>query len=160
MNRKRLSVIARAGALLAFSLFSLAECAWGESSCKQAKGDAVIVAVGNGPASGPITNGGDLNGTMTDVFSGGAFPTPDPMIVSFAGEVTITTNQGQLKASAVHFFDFTSGVASAQARINPATSTGRFAGATGFLFFDGVSTTSSPFTTKLEISGQICYGSN
>ena len=82
------------------------------------------------------------------------------MIVSFAGELTITTHEGELKASAVHFLDFTNAVASAQARINPITSTGRFAGATGFLFLDGVSTTTSPFTTKLEISGQICYAGN
>jgi hypothetical protein len=157
MYRQRMSVISRATAVVALSLFALAECAWGESNCKQAKGDAVIVAVGSGPASGPITNGGDLNGTMIDVFTGGGFPTPDPMIVSFAGDLTITTHQGQLRASAVHFFDLASGVASAQARINPVTSTGRFAGATGFLFFNGVGTTTSPFTTRLEISGQICF---
>jgi len=152
-----MSVITRAAAVVALGLFSLAESAWGQSNCKQAKGDTTLVAVGNNPASGQVTNGGALNGTLTDVFTSGAFPTPDPAIVSFAGEITISTNRGQLKASAVHFFDFTNGVASAQARINPATSTGRFAGATGFLFLDGVGTTSSPFITKLEISGLVCY---
>jgi hypothetical protein len=158
MLKKRISVITRATALIALSLFSLSEYAWGQSNCKQAKGDAVVVAVGAGPASGPITNGGDLNGIVTQVFTSAPFPTPDPTIVSFAGGLTITTNQGQLKASVVNLFDFSNGVGSSQARINPVTSTGRFAGATGFLFFSGVgTTTTSAFTDHLEISGQICY---
>ena len=157
MHIKRMSIIARAAAVVALGLLSLAECAWGQSNCKQAKGDSESVAVGSGPASGTITNGGDLNGTFLDVFNSGAFPTPDPMIVSFGGDVTITTNRGVLKASAVHFFDFTNAVVSGQLRINPATSTGRFAGATGFLFLTGVSTLTSPFINHLEISGQICY---
>ncbi len=160
MHRKRLSVMTRATAVVALGLFSLAECAWGQSNCKQAKGDAVVVAVGAGPASGPITNGGGLNGTVTQVFTSAAFPTPDPTIVSFAGDLTITTNQGQLKASVVTLFDFSNGVGTSQARINPASSTGRFAGATGFLFFNGQATASSPFTDHLEIAGQICYASN
>jgi hypothetical protein len=40
---------------------------------------------------------------------------------------------------------------------NDPVKAGRFAGATGFLFMDGVSTLTSPFVTHLEISGQICY---
>jgi hypothetical protein len=160
MLKKRISVITRVTALFALSLFSLSECALGESNCKEAKGDAVVMAVGAGPASGPITNGGDLNGTFTDVFKGSGFPTPDLTTVSFVGDVTITTNQGQLKASAVHLFDFSNGVVTSQARIDPATSTGRFAGATGFLFFSGVGTGTTTLTTRLEISGQVCYNSN
>jgi hypothetical protein len=159
MHRKRISVMTRTTAVVALGLFSLAECAWGQSNCKQAKGDAVVVAVGAGPASGPITNGGDLNGTVTQVFTSAAFPTPDPTIVSFAGDLTITTNQGQLKASVVNLFDFSNGVGASQARIIPASSTGRFAGATGFLFFNGQATAGSPFTDRLEIAGQICYAS-
>src|SRR5580704_10427091 len=81
MLKKRISVITRVTALFALSLFSLSECALGESNCKEAKGDAVVMAVGAGPASGPITNGGDLNGTFTDVFKGSGFPTPDPTTV-------------------------------------------------------------------------------
>jgi len=157
MLKKRISVITRATALLALSLLFLSEYAWGQSNCKQAKGDYVLV----GPPvfSAPITNGGDLNGTVTQVFTSAAFPTPDPTIVSFAGDLTITTNQGQLKASVVNLFDFSNGVGSSQARINPTTSTGRFAGATGFLFFNGLATTGSQFIDRLEITGQICYGS-
>jgi hypothetical protein len=160
MSRIRTLVITRAAAVVALGLFSLAKSAWGQSNCKQAKGDTVVVSVGAGPASGPITNGGDLNGTVTQVFTSAPFATPDPSIVSFAGDLTITTNQGQLKASVVNLFDFSNGVGSSQARINPATSTGRFAGATGFLFFNGVATISSPFTDHLEITGQICFGTN
>ena len=142
------------------ALVALEHSGSAQSNCKDAKGDAVVVAVGGGPASGPITNGGDLNGTVTQVFTSAAFPTPDPSIVSFAGDLTITTNQGQLKASVVNLFDFSNGVGTSQARINPAISKGRFAGATGFLFFNGLATSSSPFTDYLEITGQICYGSN
>ena len=160
MQRNRMSTVTRGSALLALSLLSLSECAWGQSNCKQAKGAAIVVAVGAGPASGPITNGGDLNGTVTQVFTSAPFATPDPSIVSFAGDLTITTNEGQLKASVVNLFDFSNGVGSSQARINPSSSTGRFAGATGYLFFNGVATSNSPFTDHLEITGQICFVSN
>ena len=150
--------------LLGVSLFS---AAWGQNNCKQAKGDTVQVAVGPAPSSGAVTNGGDLNGTLTDVF---VFANPSPILFSFAGgamvvfagDVTITTNQGRLKASAVHIVDQSNGVGSVQARINPATSTGRFAGASGFLFLNGVTTNTNPlsFTIQLEITGQICYAGN
>jgi hypothetical protein len=156
MTGKLIMRMSRASALFAFGLISLADCASGRSDCKQAKGETVQVAVGTAPSTGAITNGGDLNGTLTDVFTSTAFSTPDTAIVSFAGDLTITTNQGRLVASAVHFFDFSNGVASVQARINPTASTGRFAGASGFLFLNGVTTNSSPFTIQLTVSGQIC----
>ena len=159
MNKKTTTAMTRAATLLAFCLFSPAEYAWGQSNCKQAKGDTVQVAVGAAPSTGPITNGGELNGTLTDVFTSAAFPTPDAAVVSFAGDLTLTTNQGQLKASAVHLFDFSNGAGSLQARINPVTSTGRFAGATGFLFLGGVTTSNNPFTIRLNITGQVCYAS-
>jgi len=72
------------------------------------------------------------------------------------GDSSSKTRDGQLNASAVNLFDFSNGVVSTQARINPSTSTGSFAGATGYLFFNGVGTTSGPFVARLEITGQIC----
>ena len=64
-------------------------------------------------------------------------PTPDPNTVSFTADLTITTNHGQLKARSVFLFDLVTGLWTVIERINPDTSTGRFAGATGVLFPSG-----------------------
>jgi hypothetical protein len=132
MKRRTATVrTTRGAALLAFSLFSLSECAWGQSNCKQAKGNQVAVAAA-GTASGPVTNGGDLNGIGMHVFNSGAFPTSDGTVVSFGGDLTITTNQGQLKASVVYLFDSSNVVTTSQARINPLISTGKICRGHGF----------------------------
>jgi hypothetical protein len=42
-------------------------------------------------------------------------------------------------------------------RINPSTSTGKFAGATGVLYFNGKTIgTAIPFTYPSEVNGEIC----
>jgi hypothetical protein len=150
-NRKRSITLATALIVGA----CLEQAAFAQSNCKQAKGDIVWLPM-PGTSSAQISNGGDLNGTIVFVDTSGPFATPDPAIVSYATDLTITTSQGQLKATAVNFFDFSTLVGSTQARINPAASTGRFAGAKGFLFLSGFSS-GNPLTAHLEITGQICY---
>jgi hypothetical protein len=171
-------MVTRAAALSALGLFSLAECVWGQSNCKDVKADfSLTVPPGQPPkvAVGTVTNGGDLNGTitLTDSVSVGS-PTPDPFVVSYTQDVIITTNEGQLTATSLQAFDFFHlifsvppfGLNSRIQRIGPtsaktgsATSTGRFAGATGYYFLTAVATPANggAFTGPGEITGRICY---
>src|SRR5262249_3152298 len=110
MHRKPMTLVTRAAALWVFGLLSLAECAWGQSNCKQVKADfSISVPPGPPPkvASGTITNGGDLNGTVrfVDTVATGS-ATSDPMVVSYSQDIIITTHEGQLTATSVHIFDF------------------------------------------------------
>jgi hypothetical protein len=116
-----------------------------------------MIQVFNGTFSGPVSNAGDLTGSAGAVFLGPPFPTNDPTAFSFTSDVTITTHRGELKARQVNLYDNATGVTAGLARIDPAASTGRFAGATGYLFLNGATTSVSPFTVTLELSGKICY---
>ena len=157
MNTKTSKGMTLLAAVLIPSFLSLEESAWAQSNCKAAQAEIIEVA-GAGPyASGTITNGGNLNGTSALIFNSGAFPTPAPTTVSFTGDFTLTTNQGQLKTSNVYLYDSATGLATVMGRINPVTSTGRFAGATGVLFFNGKTISYSPFIVKSNITGEICF---
>lgn len=133
----------------------------GFSFCKQAKGyffDTLDLNFGG--TLGTITNGGILNGTTETVYNPAAVFTPDPNVVSYIGELTITTQQGQLKTSNVYIYNFASGLWTAMGRINPETSTGRFAGATGVLYFNGSTTGAFPDESyPSQINGEICLAS-
>jgi hypothetical protein len=75
--------------------------------------------------------------------------------VSYTANLTITTVLGQLKTRNVYLYDFGTGRFTILARINPDTSTGRYAGATGTLFFGGQ--TIAEGTYQSNISGEICF---
>jgi hypothetical protein len=127
-----------------------------QSNCLEAKGQ--MIQAFNGTAfAGPVTNAGDLTGSASAVFLGPPFATNDPTTFSFTSEITITTHLGELKVRQVNVYDNATGVTTGFARIDPAASTGRFAGATGYLFLSGTTTSFSPFTVGLELSGRICY---
>jgi len=113
-----------------------------------------------GVVSGPVTNAGILNGTLEDVinFAAGFVFTPDPTVVSYTTDLTITTNHGQLRASPVTTQSVVTGAGAEWGNINPNTSTGRFAGATGMIFitFKPVGDPSiGPY--EAEIAGEICF---
>ena len=61
-----------------------------------------------------------------------------------------------LKASNVYLYDLATGHVTVMSRIHPDTSTGRFAGATGVLFFSGKTISTNPFTVQTDIAGEIC----
>jgi len=110
--------------------------------------------------SGTVTNGKFLNGTLEDVINSdaGFVFTPDPNVVTFLSDLTITTVDGQLKATPLTAFNFVTGFWSEFGNINPNTSTGRFAGATGVIFFSGKTignVDTGPF--EAEITGEICF---
>jgi len=109
---------------------------------------------------GTITNGGILNGTTADVinFDAGVVFTPDPNLVAYLSDTTITTRRGQLKTSLVTTQSIVTGVFTQWGNINPNTSTGRFAGVTGVIFFNGIpigDPSIGPY--KSVIVGEICF---
>jgi len=156
MNRTSLKLKAVGTAIVGLAVFSTSPSATAQSNCKDAKGQ-VIQAFNGTDFVGPVTHAGDLTGSARAVFFGAPFPTNDPTTSSFTNEITITTHQGQLKARFVILYDNATGVTASLGRIDPAASTGRFAGATGHLFLDGTTISASPFTVQLELSGKVCY---
>ena len=123
--------------------------------CKQAIGTLNAVNNGNS-ASGTITQAGRLNGTTEAVHTSGFTPTSDPTTFSFTDDLTLTTNQGVLKTHNVVIFDVARGLFSAIARIDPNSSTGDFAGATGVLYLNG-RTIDGGATVQAEVTGNICF---
>jgi hypothetical protein len=127
------------------------------SNCKQAKGQWIDVYPGTGNATfGRVSNSGALDGTTETIFNSPAFPTPVATTVSYTGNSTFTTLNGQLRTNNVYLYDFATGLFTILARINPNTSTGRFAGATGALFAGG-KTIGNGLTYAAEINGEVCF---
>jgi hypothetical protein len=139
-------------------LFSLTPAASAESNCKEAKGNLVDIYSGGPTTSGTLTNGGWLNGTTLTVYSPAFVITPNPNVVAYTGEMTISTNQGQLKIANVYLYNFVTGQGTALGNIDPAASTGMFAGAKGVIFLNLTATTGSGPVNYLEsVSGQVCF---
>ena len=112
---------------------------------------------------GQVTNAGILNGTMEDVinFDAGFVFTPDPNVVAYTTDLTLTTSHGQLKVSPVTTQSIVTGAGAEWGKINPDTSTGIFAGATGMIFisFQPVGDPSiGPY--EAEITGEICFAND
>ena len=124
--------------------------------CQSMKAIESVVNNGNGTTSGTITEGGKLNGTTQTIFTSGFTPTPDASTFSFTDDLTLTTNKGVLRTHNITIFDVANGVFTALARIDPNTSTGDFAGATGALYISG-KTTDGGATFQGEITGSICF---
>ena len=151
MNARRVAIVA---AVLSLGLSDASALA--QSNCQHAKGQEVSTydPVTN-TNTGTLTNAGWLNGTTTHVFVGAVLPTADPTTVTFVSDFALATIHGELRASNVYLFDFVNGIAQAFARINPTTSTGAFAGATGVLHFGGRAT--SPTSVEAEMTGEVCF---
>jgi len=124
--------------------------------CQRVKGIESVVNNGNGTTSGTITEGGKLNGTTQSVFTSAPTPTSDPTSSYFTDDLTLTTNKGVLHTHNVTLFEFVRGVFTAFARIDPNTSTGNFAGATGVLYISG-QTADGGATFQGEITGSMCF---
>ena len=141
------------GALLITALVATSVLA---SDCQSLRGIEGVVNNGNGTASGTITEGGKLNGTTQTVFTSAFTPTPDSSAFSFTDDLTLTTNKGVLHSHNVTIFDVVQGVFTALARIDPNTSTGDFAGATGVFYISG-KTADGGATFQGEITGSMCF---
>ena len=136
---------------LTIALFSLPPTASAVSDCKKAQGN-----LSGGGGIGTITQGERLNGTTQAIFTSNFTPTPNPTTFSFTDDLTVTTDKGVLKTHNVAIFDVARGVFSAIDRIDPNTSTGDFAGATGVLYING-KTPDGGATIQAEITGEICF---
>jgi hypothetical protein len=136
---------------LTIGLFSSPPAASAVSDCKKVQGN-----LSGGGGIGTITQGGILNGTTQAVFTSAFTPTPDATSFSFTDDLTITTDKGVLKTHNVGIFNFATGSFSAIDRIDPNTSTGDFAGATGVLYING-RTPNGGATINAEITGEICF---
>jgi hypothetical protein len=131
------------------------------SNCKKIRGNGVqtfdpLTAT----VYGPVTNSGLLDGDLEDVidFGAGFVFTPDPTVVAYTTNLTITTIQGQLRANPVTTQSVVTAAGAEWGHINPNTSTGRFAGATGIIsiVFKPVGDPSvGPF--EAEITADICF---
>jgi hypothetical protein len=153
MNARNATIIAAA---LAVGPFTFEQRALAQSNCRQVKAEKVSVFNGV-TTTGTVIKGGTLNGMTLEVFTSGGVPTPDPTTVTFTGNLTLTTNHGQLKASNVYMLDVATGVGAVLWRIDPSSSTGRFAGATGVLNTAVKVTSFNPDTFHEEITGEICF---
>ena len=154
---------------LSILVVTMAVClvTWGQTSaqtpsvCKKIKGNGTqVFDPVTGVVSGPVFNAGILNGTLEDVidFGAGFVLTPDPNVFAYTTALTITTIHGQLKANPVTIQHGTTGSGAEWGHINSNTSTGKFAGATGFILvsFKPVGDPSvGPY--EAEFSGEICF---
>jgi hypothetical protein len=107
-----------------------------------------------------FTNGGILNGTTEVVWNPatGVAVLTDPNSVSYFVAFTLTTAQSQVKARLVTMYNFTTGLFTSLAYINPDTSTGPFAGATGVGYFNGRTVAVSPNSSyPSHVTAQICF---
>src|SRR5262245_5028056 len=109
-------------------------------TCVEAKGTLTETTNEGTYFSGTVSNAGWLNGTTYGVWTG-TFMTLTPSVVTtpllgtFAHTFMVTTNQGILKATTrIFFYDDGSNHFVSVVYIDPAASTGAFAGATGVLF--------------------------
>jgi hypothetical protein len=151
-------IVRRAALALGLGIFSLGQCALAIDNCKEAKGNLSEVFLPDINSNrGILTNAGWLNGTTLAAFAPGVFPFPGVLV--WTGQLTITTGQGELKASTVTLAPLQSGKGSVIATIDPAASTGIFADATGALFVNifEVNITTNPNTFRSEIHGQVCF---
>ena len=156
MMNSRHGVMARLAMIaLTASLYSQAALADNDGGCKNAKGSLSVVNNGNGTTSGAITKGGRLNGTTQAIFTSALSPTPDASTFSYTDNFSVSSNDGVLKTSNVGLFYVGVGAFTEIARIDPSTSTGRFAGATGVLYINGT-TTDGGATFQAEIRGDVC----
>jgi len=134
------------------------ETTWAQSSnsyCKQIKGQWIDVYPGTGAKTfGSVSNAGTLNGTTEAAYNSAAFPTPASTVVSYTSNLTITSVNGRLTTTNVHLYDFATGLFTILARIDPGSSTGIFAGATGVLYASGK--TIGGLTYVAELNGEIC----
>ena len=134
------------------------------SNCKKIRGNGVqVFDPATGIVTGPVTNSGLLDGDLEDVinFVAGFAVTPDPTVFAYTTNLTITTIHGQLKLSPVTIQSVVTGAGAEWGHVDPAASTGRFAGATGTLsvVFKPIGDPSvGPY--EAEISADICFAQN
>lgn len=161
LNSGPRKMMRRTALALSLGILSIGQSALAQSNCKEAKGNLDAVHF-NGDTfnTGTLSNAGWLNGTTRgDLSQAISFPLPG--VAVWAGSMTITTNQGQLKTKDVYLVYLTDigTKATVIAAIDAATSTGIFARATGTLFLNTTTANiaTNPQTFQSEVRGQVCF---
>ncbi|MFN0103176.1 MAG: hypothetical protein ACKV2U_13935 [Bryobacteraceae bacterium] len=145
--------------LFAVGFAVLSQGAFAQRNCRDARGNLTESWSGGSDSTGTIGNGLWLNGTTLTVFTSAGFPTPVPTQFTYTAAFTITTGQGQLKGTRTFLSDVGTGWSVDMTIIDPSTSTGIFAGATGVLYVNQIksNTAPPPTTYESEVNGRICF---
>jgi hypothetical protein len=110
-------------------------------------------------STGVIRHSGRLNGTTQYVYDTDGFTTPDANMVTFGAGLTITTRHGMAKARVVFLFNIATGIWTSIATIDPNTSTGRFVGARGTLWYPNGTTINLDNGAQVypsDLTGHLC----
>ena len=130
-----------------------------ERNCRDTKGNFVeVFNPQNNLATGTISNAGWLNGATQGVIDTAGFPTPDPNKFSYGSPISIATGKGVLKGRRIFVTDVITGLGMDMTDIDPKTSTGMFAGATGVLYVHvnkSVTVEVGPYYQ--EITAHVCF---
>lgn len=155
MTARQVTTIA---AVLSMALFTVGQSAAAQSTCLHATAlqDGVFDPVTNAN-TGQITRGGWLNGSVLETFRTDVLPTGEATTLSFTADFTLTTAHGQLKGVNVYLLNFTTGNAAVLGHVDPTTSTGNFARATGVLYFAGKTLSLSPYVIQAEVTADVCF---
>jgi len=166
MNARK---VVRLAAVFSFGLLTLAEPALAQEekvaqsqgfACYAIKAKAYDTWPGAGGVStGAMTHAGALNGTTQYVYDTEAFSTPDPDTFTFGAAWTLTTKYGMVKGRVLFLFNVATGIWTSIATIDPNTSTGKFVGAAGTLWFPNGTTINQDDgaqTYPSDVTGQVC----
>jgi hypothetical protein len=171
MNTRKITMIA---AVFSFGLLTLEESALAQEergtahsrdfNCYAIKGEARDKWPGAGFVStGVVTRSGALDGTTEYVYDTDAFSTPDANMVTFGAELTLTTRYGLVKARVVFLFNVATGIWTSIATIDPDTSTGKFAGSMGTLWYPNGTTINLDNGGQVypsDLTGQVCLATH
>lgn len=122
----------------------------GDTSCHNIEATGAGQDLGGGHTVAQITDGGLLQGTTEAQF---AITGLSGTVASFAGTITFTTNRGTLTATVAGTLDLATGAFSATS--SSLSGTGKLAGASGSLAFNGVENLATGAFTEV-VTGSIC----
>ena len=143
--RIMLSLLAVAGLMTVAAAVAL-----GGTSCHAVNASGVGQDLGGGQTVAQIGDGGLLQGTTAASFQ---ITGLSGTVASFAGTITFTTNRATLTAAVSGTLDLATGAFSATT--SSLSGTGKLAGASGSLVFNGVENLATGAFTEV-VSGSIC----
>lgn len=124
--------------------------AFASTSCHMINATGVGQDNFDGTTTARIIDGGLLQGTTVGTFQPTGF---DPPVASFSGQVVFTVNRGSLTAEVNGTLNTATGAF--QATSASLSGTGKLAGATGFLTFEGTEDLSDGSFTE-TVTGEVC----
>jgi hypothetical protein len=137
--------------VIAFAVAAITPAvALGGTACHSIDATGVGQDLGGGHTVAQISDGGLLQGTTAAAFE---ITGLSGTVASFAGTITFTTNRGTLTATVAGTLDLATGAFSATT--SSLSGTGKLAGASGSLAFDGVENLATGAFTE-DVTGLIC----